>query len=79
MYLINSKKYFHPFRNRWAALQSHQHRQRGLRLDVLRPGLQPGPGEARRPVQLQIPLVLLRRVRRLRGRGVDQRVQLEGP
>ena len=49
---------------------------RRLRADVLQPGVQDADGEARGTMQVQVPLVLLRRVRRVLQGGRGLHLQL---
>ena len=52
---------------------------RRLRADVLQPGVQDAAAEARRALQVQVPLVLLRRVRGVLQGGRGLHLQLRNP
>ena len=54
-----------------------QRRSRRLRRPLLQPRLHHAAGEAEEAVQVQVPLVLLRRVRGVRGQRRGLHVQLE--
>ena len=54
-----------------------QRRSRRVRRPLLQPRLHHAAGEAEEAVQVQVPLVLLRRVRGVRHRGRRQHVSVE--